>query len=69
MYNSAGSRVKCFFHSCVGADVWLVLCYAWVCGFYVSYLEEKFKKIHLITMGKDTGCTEEPGSITSVILI
>lgn len=31
MYNSAGSRVKCFFHSCVAAGDWLVLCHAWVC--------------------------------------
>lgn len=55
MYNSAGSCVKCFFHSCVAAGDWLVLCHAWVCKVFflqVSYLKSRFKKIHLITLGK-----------------
>lgn len=50
MYNSAGSRVKCFFHSCVASGDWLVLCHAWVCKVFflqVSYLKSRFKKIHL----------------------
>lgn len=55
MYNSAGSCVKCFFHSRAGAGVWLILCYTWVCKIFflqVSYLESRFNTIHLITMGK-----------------
>lgn len=69
MCNSARSRVKCVFHSRVGAGVWLILCYAWTCRIFflqVSYLRSRFSKIYLIKMGRNG---EGLRSITSVILI